>query len=85
MGAQPSRICSFLLPPVFDNNFIALQILMIALKGLMTYLWENMQDAPGAQGTLKLTLCQGLYHDVAPGLCREHGQPQLVFCPNAGA
>ena len=44
----------------------------------------GVQDTSDGQGSLHLTLCRGLYHDVAPGLSRDLGQPQLVFCPNAG-
>ncbi len=44
----------------------------------------DVQVAPSGCGSLEITLRQGLYHDVAAGLCREFGQPQLVFCSNAG-
>ena len=44
----------------------------------------EVQVPPSGSGSLRLTLCQGLYHDLALRLCRDFGHPQLVFCPNAG-
>ncbi|CAK0785799.1 hypothetical protein CVIRNUC_009010 [Coccomyxa viridis] len=40
--------------------------------------------SPDSEGSLRVTLCQGWYHDVASELRKKFGQAQLVFCPNAG-
>ena len=47
-------------------------------------MWVNVQGPPDGRGSLQLSLYKGLYHDVAPRLCSELGQPELIFCPNAG-
>ena len=45
---------------------------------------RGLQASPDSEGSLRVTLCQGWYHDVASELRKKFGQAQLVFCPNAG-